>query len=520
MTTYFFYGMLLVLMLPMGTVQAQVGVLAVGSNRSADPSLKPLRYAAQDARRFANTMRTVGMLSEGDVSVYENPSLASFRKAIKTIKAKWLKPQASQSQKFVFYYSGHADARGLHLADGIVTKEELHRSLEGIKAKTKVVFLDSCYAGGLAQKGIREVKPFKIPRATYDEPTGSIFLSATSDNRLAYESKELGGSLFSHHLIRGLEGSADGNRDGVVTVTELYEYSFQQAQFQNQVLPAFAQKPEFISDLKGRGAVALSFPLSQVGTLSLMGNLFGEVLVRSRRGLHSFQFNISHEKSRSFKLAAGEYQVRVNHDNRVGITEAKIHTNKTTVLTTYDFDWIEQGTTRFPLPVNQKGLAIVEDSSKGGSHLGSVAIGVSFLRTKAKSADFLPTVAFDVILKPMADVYQLSAFASTGNKDEAHFTWGGGKLDRIWSPASLHQLRFGLNFGYGQMRFHEDAPSVYFYRPPHQVKAEALSFGGQANYHYSFRRDVAFHLEGLLGSFLDGDESSVFSLLGGMAYAF
>ena len=57
-------------------------------------------------------------------------------------------------QKFVFYYSGHSDERGLHLRDGLLAKEELHQRLASIPAKTKLVVLDSYYVPGAETTGV------------------------------------------------------------------------------------------------------------------------------------------------------------------------------------------------------------------------------------------------------------------------------------------------------------------------------------------------------------------------------
>src|SRR3972149_518300 len=42
------------------------------------------------------------------------------------------------------------------------------------------------------------------------------------------ELDELGHGIFSYYLVRGLQGAADLNRDGIVTLQELYEYVEQQ----------------------------------------------------------------------------------------------------------------------------------------------------------------------------------------------------------------------------------------------------------------------------------------------------
>ena len=42
------------------------------------------------------------------------------------------------------------------------------------------------------------------------------------------ELPELGHGVFTYYLLQGLQGAADLNRDGIVTIQELYEYVEQQ----------------------------------------------------------------------------------------------------------------------------------------------------------------------------------------------------------------------------------------------------------------------------------------------------
>lgn len=49
-------------------------------------------------------------------------------------------------------------------------------------------------------------------------------ITASGPNEVALESPELGHGIFTYYLLEGLAGKADRNGDGLVTVSELYEY--------------------------------------------------------------------------------------------------------------------------------------------------------------------------------------------------------------------------------------------------------------------------------------------------------
>ena len=57
--------------------------------------------------------------------------------------------------------------------------------------------------------------------------TRSVFsLTASRDRERSFESPDWGGGhgIFTYYVVRGLEGEADENRDGIVTADELAEY--------------------------------------------------------------------------------------------------------------------------------------------------------------------------------------------------------------------------------------------------------------------------------------------------------
>ena len=58
--------------------------------------------------------------------------------------------------------------------------------------------------------------------------TGRVIVTASATNEVSLELPELGHGLFTYYLTEGLKGAADLNRDGIVSLQELYEYVEQQ----------------------------------------------------------------------------------------------------------------------------------------------------------------------------------------------------------------------------------------------------------------------------------------------------
>ena len=71
------------------------------------------------------------------------------------------------------------------------------------------------------------------PRATLTDEflddlaaKGRLVVSACGVNEVALETPEIGHGLFTYYVLKGLEGAADRDNDGRVTVSELYDYVY------------------------------------------------------------------------------------------------------------------------------------------------------------------------------------------------------------------------------------------------------------------------------------------------------
>src|SRR5215213_10159958 len=97
----------------------------------------------------------------------------------------------------------------------------------------------------MAEKGIN------IGTASaFEAGYGRIILTASDAVQFAWEGDKVIGeannSLFTHFLIKGLEGEADLDGDGFITVDELYDYTYEQVKLANpkQTPSKFATKQQ------------------------------------------------------------------------------------------------------------------------------------------------------------------------------------------------------------------------------------------------------------------------------------
>lgn len=321
-----------------------VEVLAIGANRSFKDRLPELKFAEQDAKRFGEAMQTVGLVPRVKAQVLTGLTTRELRRTFQAMIAQ--KDAGAQGKKFIFYFSGHSDDAGLHLKDGLVTKSELHDFLTAMQANTKVAILDSCFSGSLTAKGVEAAPGFELPRMEFDEPSGSVFLTASTGRQLAYESDDLGGSIFTHHLLQGIYGQADGNTDGVVTVDELYQYVYRNTKWQSLNHPGSAkQEPEYVAKLHGQGAIVVSFPARTNGRLVLDADLAGEVAIASPHGLQFFRVPKTAGKEKTVQLPIGTYRMSVRDGEAVGAGEIIVTTVSEVRIARANLAWTNGGRT-------------------------------------------------------------------------------------------------------------------------------------------------------------------------------
>jgi hypothetical protein len=219
--------------------------LVIGNNQPPRADLPRLRYADDDAVRWAVLLDTVGadvqVLAElddesrqlygGVVPPMTPPSRAAVDAAVATIAAAINDARAGGARVvFYFIYAGHGDVEDgkgyVALTDARFTRDDLSaRVLQAVHADTNHVIVDACRASYfLTNRG-----PGGERRAWQDsyfrphEPGGGNtgFLLASSSSGLSHEWEEFQAGIFSHEVRSGLMGPADANGDGVITYREL-----------------------------------------------------------------------------------------------------------------------------------------------------------------------------------------------------------------------------------------------------------------------------------------------------------
>lgn len=313
-------ALVLALPLPAAAGPLQRYTLIVGAN-SGGADRPQLRYAVSDAERVAEVLVDLGGVDRANEIVLRDPKVRDFMDALAQLSARVAAgrravAQAGGRTEVLFYYSGHADEKGLLLGEDRVSYQSLRDRLDEIPADVRIAVLDACASGAFTRiKGGRKREPFFVNQSASMQ--GHAFLTSSSATEAAQESDRIRASYFTHYLVSGFRGAADTSGDGQVTLSEAYQFAFTETVGRTVDTRAGAQHPSYDINLTGAGDVVMTDVRQTTATLVLDAELEGRVFVRSAPA-QSPVAELYKARGRRVELAMepGAYDVRVDSNRR------------------------------------------------------------------------------------------------------------------------------------------------------------------------------------------------------------
>ncbi|MCP3168720.1 caspase family protein [Myxococcus qinghaiensis] len=247
----------------------------------------PLRYAEADAVKLAGVLSELGDVPTSDLMVLQGQDLTTVRAALDaaTKKVDSLRGLPDTRVVLLFYFSGHSDGVALELGTERLLYADLRRWLDATHADVRLAIVDSCRSGALLRfKGGRPGPSFELRLTDEVHSTGHALLTSSAEDELALESREVGGSLFTHHLVSGLRGAADASGDGLVTLAEAYQYAYAHTVSATADVLTGAQHPAYDYRLTGKGELILTQLPSPGTALELPNDFERALLLRPGRG--------------------------------------------------------------------------------------------------------------------------------------------------------------------------------------------------------------------------------------------
>ncbi len=332
---------LLVTLVWSSSVQAKTYVVSVGNNlgKGAEPLL---RFAEQDAQSFASVLRRLGRVSGENTVLLLGEDASTLRGTLLRTNARLRSAQANQTPNdaLIIYYSGHADATGLHLGESTLPFEELKTIVESSPARVRVLIVDSCRSGGIIRiKGVRPSGSFAIRLDDRLDAEGMAIITSSAGSEDSQESETLKASFFTHHLVNALRGAADRDQDARVTLNEAYSYAYKET-LRSTGRTLNIQHPTYLYDIKGKGDFALTYlteGLKRSGKLGLPEAGAYLIMEGSANGPMVAEVSVEQEGAQLL-LKPGRYFVQRRSENHYREYELELERGGSVDLSSVEYE--------------------------------------------------------------------------------------------------------------------------------------------------------------------------------------
>ena len=333
-----------------------VVALVVGLNASRDPQVAPLKYADDDAARYAELLGGIAdkvvLLTVLDADTQTRhpeaattsrpPSRVELDRAVamlaETVRAA---TKAGRRTEFFFVYAGHgaltAEREGsVTLLDGVLLRRDLFRAvLDPVPADFKHVIIDACDAYFMvAKRGanatpaeLNAMKSFLDKEALDGHPEVGVLISGSREVQ-THEWSAIEAGVFSHEVRSALLGAADADGDGLLRYAEIAAF--------------VTSANEGLSDARARVEVYARAPQLDLAHpvidlrrgprrfVELPTTLKGRVTIEDGRGARYADVNVSGESAVYLRLVGNDdyFLFREDREARVpyavGISSAPL----------------------------------------------------------------------------------------------------------------------------------------------------------------------------------------------------
>jgi uncharacterized caspase-like protein len=218
----------------------------IGVSKYKDESLN-LRYADRDAEEFHKLLLgPIGGSFKANRVVKLTNRQATTANVTKALRSFLQKP--GQDDLVIIYFACHGtpdlnrpenvyllthDTDPNDISGTALPMREIDISVrENLLSERVIIFADTCHSaaigGGIGRRSaINETEQVNRYLKEVSTSRGGIALLTSAEaNEVSFEDEKWGGGhgVFTHFLLRGMQGEADLNQNGFVTVGELFEY--------------------------------------------------------------------------------------------------------------------------------------------------------------------------------------------------------------------------------------------------------------------------------------------------------
>ena len=285
-------------------------IVAISANYGGE-GRPQLRYAESDARSFAKVLEEMGGVQKQNVFLIKEPSISKIQQELNVLDKKMESNKSANGRNEVLvYYSGHADEKGLRLGKEVYVWKELRSRIDNLHADVKIAVIDACGSGAITRvKGGVAVPAFMVDQSS--DMKGYAFITSSTQDESSQESDKLRGSFFTHSLVSGMRGAGDLSGDGKVTLSEAYQFAFNETLQKTEATMGGAQHPSRDMNLAGTGDVVMTDLRSTSAGLELDEDVDGRLFIRDEKGELVAELYKKGGRSMSLGFPAGKYVVRL-----------------------------------------------------------------------------------------------------------------------------------------------------------------------------------------------------------------
>jgi hypothetical protein len=216
--------------------------LLIGTSQYRDRLFGRLQASTGDVQELEALLRDRDIGGFDEVVTLVNRPHGELRREIARFFA-----NRHRGELLLLYFSCHGvlDDRGQLYLAAIDTEHDLlsatavpaaflREEIDNCRSQRQVLVLDCCHGAAFA-RGAKRDSGVGTAQAFEGNGYGRVVLTASDSTQFAWEGDKIVGtprrSVFTHFVIEGLKtGAADVDRDGKITVDDLYEYVFYKIQ--------------------------------------------------------------------------------------------------------------------------------------------------------------------------------------------------------------------------------------------------------------------------------------------------
>lgn len=222
--------------------------VVIGIDQYRDPGISALRYATADAQAVFRFLTTNGGVKPANARLLINKD--ATQREIRQVLGDFLRQKALRDDEVIIYYAGHGttepdssaeggvakylvpwDADAQNLFSSAIPMEEIDRIFGRLSARKILMIQDTCFSGGAGgrtflARGLTSRSTSLTDRFLQEltQKEGRMILTASDVNQVSQEDPALGHGIFTHFLLEALNGAADLDGDGAITVREVHLY--------------------------------------------------------------------------------------------------------------------------------------------------------------------------------------------------------------------------------------------------------------------------------------------------------